>query len=127
MSIFSTIASDLGSVFSDPGKLVTDVVDALLPDKLRSIGDLAGGVADGLLGKESQALTHFQDGLRDLPELLGDPTPPAAALQTAADGTETSNAGPATAGDLGPTNQTLPSLIVALQERQTSLAQSLRV
>lgn len=69
MSILGTIESDLGSVFSDPGKLVTDLVDGLVPDKLKSVGDLAGGVVDVVLGKESQALSHFQDGLRDLPQL----------------------------------------------------------
>lgn len=72
MSILGTIESDLGSVFSDPGKLVTDVVDTLLPEKLKSLGDLAGGVVDVVLGKESQALSHFQDGLRDLPQLTAD-------------------------------------------------------
>jgi hypothetical protein len=72
MSILGTIESDLGSVFSDPGKLVTDLVDGLLPEKLKSLGDLAGGVVDVALGKASQALSHFQDGLRDLPQLAAD-------------------------------------------------------
>lgn len=72
MSILGTIESDLGSVFSDPGKVVTDLVDGLLPDKLKSVGDLAGGVVDVVLGKEQQALSHFQDGLRDLPQLTAD-------------------------------------------------------
>jgi hypothetical protein len=82
MSILGTIESDLGSVFSDPGKLVTDLVDGLLPDKMKSLGDLAGGVVDVVLGKESQALSHFQDGLRDLPQLAAD-APAAAATSTA--------------------------------------------
>ena len=77
MSILGTIASDLGSVVSDPGKLVTDVVDALLPEKFKSVGDLAGGVVDAVLGKESQALGHFQDGLRDLPQVTADSPSPA--------------------------------------------------
>jgi len=71
MSILNTIASDLGSVLNDPGKLVTDVVDALLPEKMKAIGDVAGGVVDVFVGKESKAIEHFQDGLRDLPQLVG--------------------------------------------------------
>ncbi len=69
MSILGTITSDLGNVLSDPGKLVTDVVDAVLPEKFKALGDSAGGIVDVALGKESQALSHFQDGLQDLPQL----------------------------------------------------------
>ena len=76
MSILGTIASDLGNALSDPGQFVTDAVDALLPDQLKCIGDLAGGVVDAVLGKESQALSHFQDGIHDLPQLTSSaPTP----------------------------------------------------
>ncbi len=114
MSIFSTIASDLGNVFSDPGKLVTDVVDAVLPDKLRSLGDLAGGAADAVLGKESQALTHFQDGLRDLSQLLGGSTASTAAPEVTAAATETA-ADVLPSRDLAPTNQTLSPLIAGLE------------
>jgi hypothetical protein len=84
MSILGTIASDLGNALSDPGKFVTDAVDALLPDQFKAIGDLAGGVVDAVLGKESQALSHFQDGLHDLPQLTGSAPAPAGDSQTAA-------------------------------------------
>jgi len=98
MSILGTIESDLGSVFSDPGKLVTDLVDSLLPDKLKSLGDLAGGVVDVALGKESQALAHFQDGIRDLPQLAAD------APATAADSAATGPATEPDAADAPPTD-----------------------
>lgn len=94
MSILGTIASDLGSVLSDPGKLVTDVVDAVLPEKFKSVGDLAGGVVDAVLGKEPEALSHFQDGLRDLPQLTSNspPATPPDDTTVAADTGQTSQA-----------------------------------
>jgi hypothetical protein len=71
MSILGTIASDLSKIASDPGKLVTDVVDAVLPQRLKAIGDLAGGAVDVIVGKEKEAIAHFTDGLKDLPQLAG--------------------------------------------------------
>jgi hypothetical protein len=71
MSILGTIVSDISNAVSDPGKLVTDVVDAVLPQRLKAIGDLAGGVVDVVVGKEKQALEHFTDTLKDLPQLMG--------------------------------------------------------
>lgn len=97
MSIIDTIVSDIGSVVSDPGKLVTDVVDAVLPGRLKAVGDLAGGVADLVLGKESQAVSHFKDGLKDLPQLASgtssstppdEPAPPPARSTAAADASD---------------------------------------
>jgi hypothetical protein len=69
MSIIDTIVSDIGSAFSDPGKLVTDTLDAILPDRLQSIGDAAGGLLDLMIGKEPQAVSLFKDGIKDLPQL----------------------------------------------------------
>ena len=74
MSILGTIVSDISNAVSDPGKLVTDVVDAVLPQRLKAIGDLAGGVVDVVVGKEKQALGHFTDTLKDLPQLTGTAT-----------------------------------------------------
>jgi hypothetical protein len=71
MSILGTIVSDISKAVSDPGKLVTDVVDAVLPQRLKAIGDLAGGVVDVIVGKEKQAVSHFTDTLKDLPQLTG--------------------------------------------------------
>lgn len=71
MNILGTIASDLGKLASDPGKLVTDVVDAVLPGRLKAIGDVAGGAVDVIVGKEKEAIAHFTDGLKDLPQLVG--------------------------------------------------------
>jgi hypothetical protein len=87
MSILSTLASDIGSVLDDPGKLVTDVVDGVLPQKLKSIGDLAGGLVDAVIGKEARAVSHFQDGVKDLPQLIGT-APPLDDLTAGATGTE---------------------------------------
>jgi hypothetical protein len=52
MNILGTIASDISNVVSDPGKLVADVVDAVLPERLKAIGDVAGGVVDVIVGNE---------------------------------------------------------------------------
>jgi hypothetical protein len=78
MSIFDTIVSDIGSAFSDPGKLVTDALDAVLPDRLKSIGDAAGGLVDLVVGHEPQAISLFKAGIKDLPQLSSS-TPSAAA------------------------------------------------
>jgi hypothetical protein len=71
MSILGTIVSDISNAVSDPGKLVTDVVDAVVPERLKAIGDVAGGLVDVVVGKEKQAIAHFTDGLKDLPQLIG--------------------------------------------------------
>ncbi|HXJ20957.1 MAG TPA: hypothetical protein VMT03_12055 [Polyangia bacterium] len=68
MSIIDSIVSDIGSALSDPGKLVTDTLDAILPDQLKSVGDVAGGLLDLVIGKESQAVSLFKDGIKDLPQ-----------------------------------------------------------
>ena len=69
MSIFDTIVSDIGSALSDPGKLVTDALDAVLPDRLKSIGDAAGGLVDLVVGHEPQAVSLFKEGIKDLPQI----------------------------------------------------------
>ena len=69
MSILDTIVSDIGSALSDPGHLVTDALDAVLPDRLQSIGDAAGGVVDLMVGHEPQAMSLFEQGIKDLPQL----------------------------------------------------------
>lgn len=70
MSFFDTVVSDIGSVLSDPGKLVTDALDYVLPDRLKSIGDAAGGIIDLVVGKEPEAVALFKDGIKDLPQLV---------------------------------------------------------
>ena len=70
MSFFDTIVSDLSTALGDPGKFVTDALDAVLPDRLQSISDAAGGVVDLFTGHTSQATALFTDGLKDLPQLI---------------------------------------------------------
>jgi len=103
MGIFDTIVSDIGSALSDPGKLVTDALDAVLPDRLKSIGDAAGGLVDLVVGHEPQAVSLFKEGIKDLPQISassssGDASTAGVALATeeaepppppAADGTST--------------------------------------
>ncbi len=69
MSFLDTIVSDIGSALSDPGKLVTDALDAVLPDRLKSLGDAAGGIVDLVVGHEPQAISLFQEGIKDLPQI----------------------------------------------------------
>ena len=69
MSFIDSIVSDIGSALSDPGKLVTDALDVVLPDNLKSIGDAAGGLLDLVIGKESAAVALFQNGIKDLPQI----------------------------------------------------------
>jgi len=76
MSILDTIVSDIGSAFSDPGKLVTDALDAVLPDHLKSIGDAAGGLVDLVVGHEPQAISLFKAGIKDLPQLTSKSSSP---------------------------------------------------
>ena len=69
MSFIDTIVSDIGSALSDPGKLVTDALDVVLPDTLKSVGAAAGGLLDLAIGKQSEAVALFQEGIKDLPQL----------------------------------------------------------
>ena len=109
MSILGTIASDLGSLVSDPGKLVTDVVDAVLPERLKAIGDLAGGVVDVIVGKEKQAVAHFTDTFKDLPQLAG--TGAGAAQTNAATATAAAAAPPPSAAASAAKPQDLADLL----------------
>jgi hypothetical protein len=104
MNILGTIASDISNVVSDPGKLVADVVDAVLPERLKAIGDVAGGVVDVIVGNEPQAIAHFTDGLKDLPQLAG-VAPSADELSASvATPTEAAEPPPASSADGTPAN-----------------------
>jgi hypothetical protein len=83
MSLIDSIVSDIGSALSDPGKLVTDALDAVLPDRLKSVGDAAGGIVDLVIGKESQAVSLFEDGIKDLPQITSGSTDTATEVATA--------------------------------------------
>jgi hypothetical protein len=82
MSFLDSIVSDIGSALSDPGKLVTDALDAVLPDRLKSVGDAAGGLVDLVLGHEPQALALFKEGVKDLPQLSSSQTAAATGAAT---------------------------------------------
>ena len=105
MSILGTIASDLGTLASDPGKLVTDVVDAVLPERLKAIGDVAGGVVDVIVGKEKQAVAHFTDTLKDLPQLTGTATVLLKRQSPATAATEASPPPPESSADASPADK----------------------
>jgi hypothetical protein len=69
MSFLETLVSDIGSAISDPGRLLTDALDSVLPNQLKSVADLAGGVVDLVVGQKPQAIALFKDGIKDLPQL----------------------------------------------------------
>lgn len=61
----------LGSIVSaitDPGKIVKEVVDAVLPEELDVVADLAGAAASYYSGRPMQAIGHLAQAARDLPQ-----------------------------------------------------------
>lgn len=82
MSFIDSIVSDIGSALSDPGKLVTDALDVVLPDNLKSVGDAAGGLLDLVIGKEQDAVALFQNGIKDLPQIASSAASAAASAGT---------------------------------------------
>lgn len=66
---------NLGGIVSavfDPGKVVKDVVDAVLPEKFDVIADLAGAIVDFKTGRPLQGMGHLAQALKDLPQALAD-------------------------------------------------------
>ncbi|HVV51273.1 MAG TPA: hypothetical protein VHO06_16510, partial [Polyangia bacterium] len=64
------LLSDITSVVTDPGKLVTQAADSILPGNMKAVGDILGGMVDINSGHPLQALSHLNDALKDLPQLL---------------------------------------------------------
>jgi hypothetical protein len=63
----------LGSIVSavaDPGALVKDAVNSLLPKNMSVVGSIAGAVVDFQTGRPFQGVQHAFDALRDLPQAL---------------------------------------------------------
>jgi hypothetical protein len=62
----------IASAFLDPGKVVKEVVDAVLPEKYDVIADLAGAIVDFKTGRPLQGAQHLAQALKDLPQALAD-------------------------------------------------------
>lgn len=56
----------------DPGKIVKEAVDAVLPEKLDVVADLAGAATSFYAGRPLQALGHLAQACRDLPQAFSD-------------------------------------------------------
>lgn len=67
----------LVSAVTDPGKIVKDVVDAVLPEELDVVADLAGAAASYYSGRPMQAIGHLAQAARDLPQAFAQPDGPA--------------------------------------------------
>jgi hypothetical protein len=65
-----SIVSGITSAVTDPGKLVSEVANSILPSNMKGVGDVLGGIADLNTGHPLQALGHLNDALKDLPQLL---------------------------------------------------------
>ncbi len=65
-----SLVSDITSVASDPGRLVGDIANSILPGNMKAIGDTLGGLVDLETGHPLRALGHLADTLKDLPQLL---------------------------------------------------------
>ncbi len=63
MSLLGKIAS----VVTDPGEIVKDAVNALLPKQLAVVGDIAGAAVDAARGNPL-AINHALEAIRDLPQ-----------------------------------------------------------
>jgi hypothetical protein len=61
-----SLVSDL----TDPGKLVGDLANSVLPSNMKAVGDILGGITDINAGNPLAALSHLTDALKDLPQLL---------------------------------------------------------
>jgi hypothetical protein len=58
------------SVFTDPGSLVKDAVNSLLPKEMAVVGSIAGAVVDFQTGRPFQGAQHAFQALKDLPQAL---------------------------------------------------------
>jgi hypothetical protein len=67
----------LVSAVTDPGKIVKEVVDAVLPEELDVVADLAGAAASYYSGRPMQAIGHLADAARDLPQAFNQADGPA--------------------------------------------------
>ena len=82
MSVIGGIGSLVENAFSDPGAIVKDVCDEVLPKNLAVVGDAAAAYVDVYTGHEAQAIGHGVDALEDLPQLFGGPQQSGGAQQT---------------------------------------------
>jgi hypothetical protein len=87
-----SIVSEIASVAADPGKLVGQLADSVLPSSMKAVGDILGGIVDLNTGHPLQALSHLGDTLKDLPQLL--PGQTGAQAKTAATPAGTAGAEP---------------------------------
>lgn len=67
MSLLGGVGS-LVSAVTDPGKIVKEVVDAVLPEELDVVADLAGAAASYYSGRPDAAIAHLAEAARDLPQ-----------------------------------------------------------
>jgi hypothetical protein len=58
----------LASAATDPGKIVKELVDAVLPEQLDVVADLAGAAASYYSGRPLQAVGHLAQAMKDLPQ-----------------------------------------------------------
>jgi len=58
----------LVSAVTDPGKIVKEAVDAVLPEELDVIADLAGAATSYYSGRPMQAVAHLAQAAQDLPQ-----------------------------------------------------------
>jgi len=83
LSSISTAISDVAGVITDPGKLVGDALEVVLPQNLKGIGEVAAAAIDFASGPQAAAagIKHSSSALGDLPQLAkglsGDPGAPA--------------------------------------------------
>jgi hypothetical protein len=64
---------NLVSAVIDPGKIVREVVDAVLPEQLDVVADLAGAAASYYSGRPLQAVGHLAQAMKDLPQAFDQP------------------------------------------------------
>jgi hypothetical protein len=89
--------SSITSAITDPGKLVSEVADAILPSNMKGIGEAIGGIVDLNTGHPLQALSHLSDALKDLPQLMGQSGAPAKAAAATPAGTAAAEPSPPSA------------------------------
>ena len=63
----------LVSTVSDPGQIVKDVVDAVLPEQLDVVADLAGAATSYYSGNPLGAVRHLAQAMTDLPQAFAQP------------------------------------------------------
>ncbi len=83
LSSISTAISDVAGVITDPGKLVGDALEAVLPQNLKGLGEVAAATIDFASGPQAAAagIKHGASAVGDLPQLSqglsGNPGTPA--------------------------------------------------